>query len=87
VGEGEDDGVGGVSLETKRRRWGRFIGLRGCESPVVQGDRNALGREGEGEEEHDEDGLVERMEREWRRTLERRQEEERLREKEWRARW
>ena len=24
-----------ASLETKRRRFGRFIGLRGCESPVL----------------------------------------------------
>lgn len=23
-----------VTLDTKRRRFGRFIGLRGCESPV-----------------------------------------------------
>jgi len=23
-----------VDLQTKRRRWGRFVGLRGCESPV-----------------------------------------------------
>ncbi|ETN42901.1 uncharacterized protein HMPREF1541_02059 [Cyphellophora europaea CBS 101466] len=27
-----------VSLETKRRRWGRFIGLRGCESPTEEGE-------------------------------------------------
>lgn len=28
-----------VDLQTKRRRWGRFIGLRGCESPVhVEGE-------------------------------------------------
>ena len=27
----------GLSLEQKRRRIGRFIGLRGCESPVVVG--------------------------------------------------
>lgn len=28
------DGSGQVDLSTKRRRFGRFIGLRGCESPV-----------------------------------------------------
>lgn len=39
-----------VDLVTKRRRWGRFIGLRGCESP-------------EGEETVVE--LEARMEREW----------------------
>lgn len=26
----------GVALDTKRRRFGRFIGLRGCESPTVE---------------------------------------------------
>lgn len=26
-----------ADLETKRRRFGRFVGLRGCESPVVAG--------------------------------------------------
>ena len=30
-------GEKGVDLETKRRRFGRFIGLRGCESPVREG--------------------------------------------------
>jgi hypothetical protein len=59
-----------VDLETKRRRWGRFVGLRGCETPTE-------GRE-EGREMED------RMEREWRRALERARDEERLREKGWR---
>jgi hypothetical protein len=62
-----------VDLETKRRRWGRFVGLRGCETPME-------GRE-EGREMED------RLEREWRRALERARDEERLREKGWRARW
>ncbi|PYH77770.1 hypothetical protein BO82DRAFT_405799, partial [Aspergillus uvarum CBS 121591] len=38
--EGEE-----VDLETKRRRFGRFIGLRGCESPTSGGYQ---GSEGEG---------------------------------------
>ena len=63
-----------VSLTTKRRRWGRFIGLRGCESP-------------EGLDAEEQEGLVERMEREWRRAVERGREEEMLREKGWRGRW
>ena len=65
----------GVTLTTKRRRWGRFIGLRGCESP-----------EGVDEEEQQE-SLVDRMEREWRRAMERMREEEMMREKSWRGRW
>lgn len=28
-----------LTLDTKRRRFGRFIGLRGCESPVEGGQR------------------------------------------------
>jgi hypothetical protein len=65
-----------VELETKRRRWGRFLGLRGCESPTVVD---------EGEERE----LRERLEREWRRGIERQREEERLQAKAegWRWRW
>lgn len=65
-----------VDLETKRRRWGRFIGLRGCESPT------ATGPEGERPDE-----LAVRMEREWKRALERAEEEERSWEKGWRGKW
>lgn len=65
-------------LETKRRRWGRFIGLRGCESPL---------RESEEGLEEGEEGLVEKMEREWRNALRTAEEEEILREKGWRGRW
>jgi len=65
-----------ADLETKRRRWGRFIGLRGCESP------NVTGPEGERPEE-----LTRRMEREWKRALERAEEEGRAWEKGWRGRW
>jgi hypothetical protein len=67
---GAADAMQHVSLETKRRRWGRFIGLRGCESPVEEGE-----------------GLVERMEREWRAAMERAREEEVGRDKGWRGRW
>lgn len=69
-------GTDGVDLEVKRRRWGRFIGLRGCESPT------ATGPNGEAPDE-----LVHRMEREWRRALERAEEEDRAWEKSWRGRW
>lgn len=62
-----------VDLETKRRRWGRFVGLRGCETPT---EEKEAGRE-----------MEERMEREWRRALERASDEQRLREKGWRGRW
>ncbi|RAL09258.1 uncharacterized protein BO97DRAFT_458412 [Aspergillus homomorphus CBS 101889] len=34
VGTDRSSGRGNVDLETKRRRFGRFIGLRGCESPI-----------------------------------------------------
>ena len=66
-------------METKRRRWGRFLGLRGCESPT----RRSFD---ESEEERE---MRDRLEREWRRGIERRREEERLRGKAegWRERW
>ncbi|KIW54108.1 hypothetical protein PV05_06492 [Exophiala xenobiotica] len=67
---------GDVDLETKRRRFGRFIGLRGCESPA------STGPEGESPDE-----LARRMEREWRRAIERADEDERAWEKSWRGRW
>lgn len=51
-----------VSIETKRRRWGRFIGLRGCESPVDGG--------GNGQEVMEtEEEMLARMEREWQEAL------------------
>ena len=65
-----------VSLATKRRRWGRFIGLRGCESPTEGGF-----------EIDEEERLVERMEREWREAMRRAREEDAMREKGWRGRW
>lgn len=71
---GNEGRMEGVSLTTKRRRWGRFIGLRGCESP-------------EGLDQEEQESLVERMEREWRRAMERMREEEMMREKGWRGRW
>lgn len=59
-----------ITLDTKRRRFGRFIGLRGCESPIDSDQQREM---------------EERMEREWQRGLERRREEERMREKTWRG--
>lgn len=73
-----------MSLETKRRRWGRFIGLRGCESPTketLEEVKSAI--EGAG-------GVIvelsleDRMEREWRAALERARTEAERREKMWR---
>jgi hypothetical protein len=73
VNEEEDaEDAEDIDLETKRRRWGRFVGLRGCETPT------------EGREDRRE--MEERMEREWRRALERARDEERLQEKGWRGR-
>jgi len=76
MGSTDDNGdyinTSGVDLVTKRRRWGRFIGLRGCDSP---------------NESEEQEGLLERMEREWRNALRRAEEEERVREKMWRGRW
>ena len=73
-----------TDLETKRRRWGRFIGLRGCESPTAAVDEygTPVASSRESAEE-----LARRMEREWRRALERAQEESRAWEKSWRGRW
>ncbi|RVX74407.1 hypothetical protein B0A52_01533 [Exophiala mesophila] len=65
-----------VDLETKRRRWGRFIGLRGCESPTSSGPPDETP-----------DELTRRMENEWKRALERAEEEDRAWEKSWRGRW
>ncbi|RAL03652.1 uncharacterized protein BO80DRAFT_335534, partial [Aspergillus ibericus CBS 121593] len=73
----DGDGGKGVDLETKRRRFGRFIGLRGCESPTfttgasVGVGGNAGDREGDGDEakekevEESPQEMLERMEREW----------------------
>ncbi|KAK1757661.1 hypothetical protein QBC47DRAFT_376652 [Echria macrotheca] len=56
-------------IETKRRRLGRFIGLRGCESPIMdmEGEVGEMvgWRMGEGEEE-----IVERAARERQREAE-----------------
>ena len=71
-----EGGEGVVDLETKRRRWGRFVGLRGCETPTEEGGQ---------QQQHQE--MEERMEREWRRALDRARDEERLRDKGWRGRW
>lgn len=46
---GPTTGPGGeaAKLEDKRRRFGRFVGLRGCESPVDDGDGDEADRERE----------------------------------------
>lgn len=58
---------GELDIETKRRRLGRFMGLRGCESPVGDGDAGNwdLGRF----ESESEDEIRQRMEREWQAAL------------------
>ncbi|KIW80923.1 hypothetical protein Z517_03946 [Fonsecaea pedrosoi CBS 271.37] len=77
-----------VDLETKRRRWGRFIGLRGCESPTAETGSVGTGEEGEeATTVETPDELARRMEREWRRALEHAEEEARAYEKSWRGRW
>ncbi|KAL4989868.1 hypothetical protein BDW68DRAFT_195460 [Aspergillus falconensis] len=49
----------GVDIEVKRRRFGRFIGLRGCESPIkTRSDGGSGDREG---------SLIEQVERDWER--------------------
>lgn len=47
----------GVDTDVKRRRFGRFIGLRGCESPVKENN--------DGEEE----SMREQAEKEWENRL------------------
>ncbi|RDW81728.1 uncharacterized protein DSM5745_05285 [Aspergillus mulundensis] len=49
----------GVDTEVKRRRFGRFIGLRGCESPV-----KAESEEGKAARE---ESVIEQVERDWER--------------------
>lgn len=58
-----------VDLNTKRRRLGRFIGLKGCESPSA--------------EDIDANELMDRFEREWREALRRAEEQNRVAEKTW----
>ncbi|KAK2758624.1 hypothetical protein FQN54_003314 [Arachnomyces sp. PD_36] len=62
-----------VPIETKRRRWGRFIGLRGCESPVegpVRDDGGACDVWGDVEMEMEsEREMLARMDREWEEAL------------------
>lgn len=65
------DGDGkGVDLATKRRRFGRFIGLRGCETPID--DREREGGEcldGLGDLAPREEQLLVWIEREWQAAL------------------
>lgn len=62
-----------VDLKTKRRRWGRFIGLKNCESPTAEDE--------EGARREMDQSMRERMEKEWRESLRRQEEEYRAREK------
>lgn len=66
----EDAGL--VDLATKRRRFGRFIGLRGCESPV-QDHRQDANTNGVVENSSE---MLARMEREWQEALARAANEE-----------
>lgn len=92
-----DEGMN-VDLDTKRRRWGRFIGLRGCESPVVQQQQQVGQAEQNGAGNADNDMDMEdtketteemraRLDREWREALRRAREQDLLREKTWRGRF
>lgn len=66
-----------VPIETKRRRWGRFIGLRGCESPVSGG--------GNGWDRETEEEMSRRLEREWEEALRRARSEDDERLLRWKA--
>ncbi|GAD94118.1 conserved hypothetical protein [Paecilomyces variotii No. 5] len=57
-----------LDIETKRRRLGRFMGLRGCESPVVDDSHSGSWQRHACEQETDEE-MAERMEREWQAAL------------------
>ncbi|KAI9878003.1 MAG: hypothetical protein M1830_002200 [Pleopsidium flavum] len=66
----------GMGIEEKRRKFGRFVGLTGCETPVTvgvgeSGSRGEGGEGGEGGREGDGKEVRERMERDWRRGVER----------------
>ena len=67
-----------VVLETKRRRFGRFIGLRGCDSPIRECFADP-------EEVLATTDVEAEMEIEWSRALERAREEEIRMEKMWRG--
>ncbi|RWQ96376.1 hypothetical protein C8Q69DRAFT_242834 [Paecilomyces variotii] len=57
-----------LDIETKRRRLGRFMGLRGCESPVVDNAHTENWQREACAWESDEE-MKERMEREWQAAL------------------
>ncbi|RLL93531.1 hypothetical protein CFD26_101356 [Aspergillus turcosus] len=61
-----------VDLQTKRRRFGRFIGLRGCESPTVSEHQEAqagFDPDSASEDETETEELLARMEWEWEQGL------------------
>ncbi|RAH47009.1 uncharacterized protein BO95DRAFT_360018, partial [Aspergillus brunneoviolaceus CBS 621.78] len=59
------EGAAEVDLEVKRRRFGRFIGLRGCESPTLE----SSGQEGRNAWTPEE--MLARMAKEWDAAMER----------------
>lgn len=61
-----------VDLKTKRRRFGRFIGLRGCESPIqlrIEVDSESGNESGYEDAEMEE--AMARIESEWEEALQR----------------
>ncbi|EAW15154.1 uncharacterized protein ACLA_058110 [Aspergillus clavatus NRRL 1] len=64
-----------VDLQTKRRRFGHFIGLRGCESPTVTERRGSLSISIQETEKTGEE-LLEWMQREWEQSLLRAQQDD-----------
>ncbi|KAL9020972.1 MAG: hypothetical protein Q9185_001799 [Variospora sp. 1 TL-2023] len=64
-GQGPGQGQGVARLEDKRRRFGRFVGLRGCESPVDGGDDAGREREQRAMELWVEGEMRKREERAW----------------------
>jgi len=61
-----------VDLKTKRRRFGRFIGLRGCESPIeLQVEVDSESGYESGYEDAGMEEAMARIEREWEEALQR----------------
>ncbi|KAL1985732.1 hypothetical protein VTN96DRAFT_7480 [Rasamsonia emersonii] len=60
-----------VDIETKRRRIGRFFGLRGCESPVAEGFDDGAGTGTGAGDDDDARAVEEQMEKEWQEALRR----------------
>lgn len=54
----------GLTIEEKRRKWGRFMGLRGCESPVIPKTEEEIWREARAARLAEEEEMW-RRKREW----------------------